>query len=96
MRALWGHVALIVVGLAAVVWALTLGANPVLTCRDVVMQPGDVCVNAQGTRVQTFEQRMDAAQQARPVVGGVGLVLAGFGTTLAVSQRRRSASGMVS
>ena len=92
MRALWAHVALAVVGVAAVVWALTLAADPVITCRDVVMAPGGVCVNADGDRLQTYDERMAAAQQARPVVGGVGLVVAAFGTALGIAEVRRAGS----
>lgn len=76
------HAALVVLGLLGVVWALTLGADPVITCRDAVMRPGDVCANAEGTSSQTYQQRWDAAQGARPVVAGVGLVVAGFGVVL--------------
>lgn len=92
MRRLWAHVAMVVVGVLAVLWALTLGAHPTITCRDHVMQPGDVCVNAQGTRQQTYEERWDAAMDARPVVGGVGVLLAGFGAALAASEVRRGGS----
>lgn len=93
MRRIWVHVVLVLVGLAAVVWALTLGADPVIVCRDAVMRPGDVCANAVGTRTQTYEERWRTAQQARPVVGGVGLVAAGFGAVLAWGElRRRDAS----
>ncbi len=79
---------LALVGLAAVVWALTVSAHPTILCRDVVMTPGSVCPNAEGTRTQTFEERFAASQQARPVVGGVGALLAGFGATLAVHSAR--------
>lgn len=88
MRRLWWHVALTAIGLVGVVWALTVAANPVITCRDVVMRPGDVCANAEGTRSQTWEERSAAAQQARPVIGVMGLVVAGFGVALAVQDVR--------
>ena len=92
MRRVWAHAALAIVGAAAVIWALTLGANPTITCGDVVMAPGDVCVNAQGTRQQTYAERVDAAQQARPVIVGVGLLVAGFGAVLGVAELRRAGS----
>ncbi len=92
MRRWWAHVALAVVGAAALVWALTLGANPTITCRDVVMGPGDTCANAEGTRTQTYEERYVAAQQARPVVGGVGALVGAFGVALAVAEVRRAGS----
>ena len=91
-RQVWAHVALALVGLAAVVWSLTWGANPTIVCRDVVMTPGDVCVNAQGTRQQTYTERFDAAQHARPVIGGVGALVAGFGVVLAANQVKREGS----
>ncbi len=92
MRRLADHLALALVGLAAVIWALTLGADPTIRCREVVMHPGDTCANAQGTRVQTYQERFDAAQQARPVVGGVGVLVGGFGAALAVAEFRRGGS----
>lgn len=76
------HVALLVLGLLGPVWALTIGANPVIMCHERVMQPGDTCANAEGTQVQTYQQRWDAAQGARPVVGVVGLVVAVFAVGL--------------
>lgn len=86
------HAVLVLLGLFGVVWALTWGANPVVTCREVVMRPGDVCANAEGTRTQTYAERWDAAQGARPVIGGVGLVVAGFGLALARAEWRAQAS----
>ncbi|WP_300079663.1 hypothetical protein [Propioniciclava sp.] len=88
------HAALVLAGILAVVWALTWGAHPTITCRDVVMGPGDTCANAAGTRTQTYEERLDAAQQARPVVGIVGVLVAGFATALYLAERRRSAAGV--
>ena len=89
-RGLWLHAALVVAGLAALLWALTAGASPVITCRGAVMVPGDTCANADGDAVQTYEQRWAAAQQARPVVAGVGVVVAAFGAALAVGARREA------
>lgn len=86
MRRLWAHVALALVGLLAAGWALTLSAQPTIMCRDDVMAPGDVCSNAEGTRVQTYEERWQAAQSARPVVGGVGAAVAVFGSALAAAE----------
>lgn len=90
MTRMAAHVALVVAGLAVVLWALTLAAHPAITCRDAVMGPGDVCVDASGRRVQTYEERWAAAQAARPVVAGAGLAVAGFGTVLALQERRRA------
>lgn len=91
-RRFWAHVALATIGAAALLWALTLAAAPTITCRDVVMAPGDVCVNAQGSRQQTYAERFEAAQQARPVIGGVGALVAGFGVALAIVEVRRAGS----
>lgn len=82
------HLALAFAGAAALVWALTLAAHPVIMCRDAVMGPGDVCPNAQGTQTQTYEQRFAISQQARPVVAGLGLLVGGFGVVLAVQDAR--------
>lgn len=92
MRRLGAHIALVVVGVAALIWALTLGGDPTIRCREVVMHPGDTCSNAQGTRVQTYQERFDAAQQARPVIGGVGVLVGGFGAALAAAEVRRAGS----
>jgi len=84
----WVHLALTAAGLAAVLWAVLLGADPTIWCRDQVMHPGDVCSNAQGTKVQTYEERYSTAQWARPVVGVVGMAVAGFGLALYRGSRR--------
>lgn len=88
MRRLVAHLALATVGVLAVVWALTLGAHPTITCRERVMGPGDICANAQGTRVQTYEERLTAHQQARPVIAGAGVLLVAFGGGLALAEAR--------
>ena len=62
----WAHLALAAAGAAAVLWAVVLAANPTIWCREQVMHPGEVCSNAQGTKVQTYEERYAAAQWARP------------------------------
>lgn len=90
-RKVWAHVALVVVGVAALVWALT-ARTPEITCRDAVMRPGDVCVNAQGNKQQNYEERVAAHHNARPVVGGVGVVLAAFGGMLAMAEVRAAGS----
>lgn len=84
----WAHLALAAAGLAAVVWALLLSANPTIWCRDQVMHPGQVCRNAEGTKVQTYEERWSAEQWARPVVGVVGATVTGFGLVLFRGGRR--------
>ncbi len=88
------HAAVIVVGLLVLAYPFTLGANPSLTCRGVPLQPGDVCVKADGSGVQTYEVRANAVRNARPVMVGVGVLVAGFGVVLLVSElkRRRSPS----
>lgn len=93
MRRQLAHALLALVGVLAVVWVFTLGADPVVECRGVVMSPGDVCLNADGGRQQTYEQRYEAAQSARPVVGVVGAGVAVFGLVLLVMERRRPAEG---
>lgn len=76
------HTLLLVLGLLGPLWALTWGANPVIVCHGVVMHPGDTCANADGGQVQTYEQRWNAAQGARPVIGVVGSVVAVFAAGL--------------
>jgi hypothetical protein len=54
------------------------------------MGPGDTCAKAGGEDVQTYEQRVQAADAAKPVILGLGLLVAGFGTVLFVSAVRRA------
>lgn len=91
----WAHLALAAAGVAAVLWAVVLAANPTIWCREQVMHPGEVCSNAQGTKVQTYEERYAVAQWARPVVGVVGAVVAGFGLMLYRGSRRPEPAGVV-
>ncbi|MBP8918199.1 MAG: hypothetical protein KBG85_00680 [Micropruina sp.] len=88
----WTHLALATAGVVAVLWAVALSANPTIWCREQVMQPGQVCANAQGTKIQTYEERVNAAQSARPVIGVVGVVVAGFGLLLWRGERRKVAA----
>lgn len=89
MRRRWAHLGLAAVGLLAVVWALWWGANPAITCHDQPMQPGDSCVHATSGASQTWQQRYDAAQDARPVVAAVGVAVLGFAGFLWFSDSRR-------
>ncbi|MFV0451839.1 MAG: hypothetical protein ACK5LS_06285 [Propioniciclava sp.] len=84
------HGVLALVGVLAVVWALTLGADPEIRCRGAEMAPGEVCTKADGTGEQTWEERYAAVQAARPVVGTLGAGTAGFALALLVGERRRA------
>lgn len=88
-RARGAHALLILVGLVIFLFPLTYGASPRISCRGVAMHPGDSCAKVQNAGVQTYEQRLRTARQARPVIIGVGLLVAGFGTALLVSDVRR-------
>ena len=88
----WAHLALAAAGLVAVLWAVALSANPTIWCRDQVMRPGGVCHNAEGTKIQTYEERASAAQWARPVVGVVGAGVTAFGLVLWRGERRKVAA----
>ncbi len=74
-------------GLLIAAYPLTFGASAQLTCRGSVMQPGDVCPKADGSKVQTYEQRVQARRNAAPVVVGLGLAVAGFGVALLTGAR---------
>jgi hypothetical protein len=89
VRRLVAQVVLIVVGLAIVLYPLTLGADDGLVCRGVPMRPGDVCAKAGGVGVQTYEQRAGASRDARPIIVGVGVLVIAFGAGLLVTERRR-------
>lgn len=91
-RRRWAHLLLGLAGLLAIGWAVVWGANPAVLCRDEVMRPGDVCAHAGDDKVQTYEDRLAAAQAARPVVGVVGLLVVGFATYLWVGESTRDES----
>jgi len=89
LRARLAHAVLLLVGLVAIGYALTLGGTAELRCRDAVMTPGSVCVKADGSQGQSYEQRLATRRSARPVVAGVGVLVAGFGAALLVADLRR-------
>lgn len=90
MNRRWAHGLVGLAGFAVVLWALVWAASPVITCRDQVMGPGDLCASATNGRTQSYEERVAAAQQARPVMGAVGLLMVGFATALWVGDQRGS------
>ena len=88
-RARVAHVVLVLVGLAALAYALTLGGSPEVRCHDAVMTPGSVCLKADGSEGQTYEQRIATRRSAQPVVAGLGVLVAVFGVALLVADVRR-------
>ncbi|MCW5951607.1 MAG: hypothetical protein KIT69_05080 [Propionibacteriaceae bacterium] len=88
-RRRWAHLLLALVGLVAIGWAVIWGANPTVTCRDRVMQPGEVCTHAGDEKTQTYEERLEAAQGARPVMGVVGVLMVGFAAYLWIGESTR-------
>ena len=76
------HLLVVLAGLALLAYAVTFGSSTALTCRGVPMRPGSVCQKADGSQGQTYEQRLATRRAARPVVVGMGLLVAGFGTVL--------------
>ncbi|MDO5533609.1 MAG: hypothetical protein Q4F65_03020 [Propionibacteriaceae bacterium] len=91
-RRAWLHLALAIAGVAVVIWAVVNAVSPSISCRGVPMGPGDTCRNAEGTKVQTYEDRLEAVTFSTPVMIGTGVVVAGFGAALFVAERRRTAS----
>lgn len=83
------HLLLAIAGLVVALYPVTLGARPSVTCRGVEMQPGDVCAKADGSDTQSYQDRVDAGRDATPVIIGVGLLVAAFGTALLVADVRR-------
>jgi hypothetical protein len=83
------HLVLLLAGLAAVVYAVTLSGSPALRCHDAVMTPGSVCMKADGSAGQTYEQRIATRRSAQPVVAGVGGLVTVFGAALLVADLRR-------
>lgn len=86
------HALVACIGLAILLYPLTLGANPTISCRGAELRPGQSCAKADNSEVQTYEQRRQAARQARPVIVGVGLLVAVFGAVLLVGDLRGSRS----
>ena len=89
LRRTVANLILVLAGLLIMAYPLTVGAGSALTCRGVVMQPGDACAKADGSDSQTYEQRDRARRNAVPVMLTVGLGVAGFGLTLLIMDRRR-------
>mgnify|MGYP001432843949 FL=1 len=83
------HLLLALVGVLIVAYPFPLGANPTPTCRGVQLQPGQTCSKADGSAQQTYEERLATARNATPVIVGVGLLVAGFGTALFIGDVRR-------
>ncbi len=84
---------LIVIGLIIVLFPLTVGASPTISCRGAQMHPGDTCAKAQNGGVQTYEQRYRTASQAKPIIVGVGVLVMAFGSYLLVAEVRRRPEG---
>lgn len=83
------HLLLAAAGLLVALSPVMLGSATSVTCRGVEMRPGDTCAKADGSAVQTYEDRVAAARNATPVVVGVGLLVAVFGTGLLLADVRR-------
>lgn len=87
------HLAVIIAGLIIVAYPFTLGASPAVTCRGEVMSAGDTCAKADGSEQQTYDERAEAISNAKPVIIGVGIVVAGFGVVLLAGEVRRGRRG---
>lgn len=90
----WGiriaHLLVILAGLAVFAYPFTVGASPTVTCRGVVMQPGDTCAKAgEAADPQTYAQRAADYRNARPVIAVAGVLVAGFGVVLLRGELRR-------
>ena len=88
MRRTVANTVLVVVGIMIMAYPLTLGGSAPIRCRGVVMEPGGVCPKADGSAVQSYEQRAQARRNAVPVIMVVGLLIAGFGGTLLIMDSR--------
>ena len=83
------HLVLAIAGLLVVLYPLTFGADPMVTCRGVELRPGESCAKADGSAAQSYEARAADARNAAPVIVGVGLLVAVFGAGLFVADVRR-------
>jgi hypothetical protein len=86
------HLLLALAGLLVALYPFTLGADPAVTCRGVELSPGQSCAKADGSAAQSYEARAADARNAAPVIVGVGLLVAVFGTGLFVSDVRKDRS----
>ena len=89
------HWALVVIGVATVIYGAVWMSRGAVTCRGVEMAPGDVCHRNSYTELntdqtQSYAQRKAAMRQSQPTVIGAGAVLALFGVMLL----RRQGSGL--
>ena len=82
------NLGLVVVGILIMAYPLTVGTSAPISCRGVIIQPGDVCPKADGSAVQSYEQRAQARRTAVPVVLAIGLLVAGFGGTVLIMDSR--------
>lgn len=90
--------ALVIAGLLVIGYGVGFAGRPDITCRGVPMGPGDVCHKSSFTArstdtVQTYEQRLAAARASQPIIIGMGVLVAAFGSALLVPQMRRSRGG---
>lgn len=81
--------AFVVAGLALVAWGVITVVSPSASCRGVEMQPGDTCSyyardDIDTERLQTYEQRIEAAREQGPTVIVVGALAAAFGVFVAL------------
>ena len=84
------HLGLVLVGIVIIAFPFTLGSAPDQDCRGVPMHPGDTCTKADGEALETYEDRVAKANDAKPIVVVVGVVVAGFGGVLLYGSRRPS------
>lgn len=83
------HLGLVLVGILIIAFPFTLGSEPNLNCRGVPMNPGDTCTKADGDALETYEDRVEKADDAKPIVVVVGAVVAVFGGVLLYGSRRK-------
>ena len=84
------HLVVVLLGLLVLAYPFTVGASPEVTCRGVVMRPGDTCAKAgNAADPQTYKQRAADVRNARPVIAVGGALVAGFGVVLLRGELRR-------
>lgn len=81
--------AFVLAGLVLVAWGVVTVVAPSASCRGVEMQPGDTCSyyardDISTERLQTYEQRIDAAREQGPTVIVLGALAAAFGVFVAL------------
>ncbi len=99
MAVLWSwrrvaHLVVAVIGVGVMIWAAVALSHPRISCHGVEMHPGDECATSSFSQVgagkaKTYEELLQNARMAQPLMVGIGALVSGFGIALLVQDVRR-------